>query len=69
MRVKHAYGSVAGARVPSHLNVLMADLAHLSQESLQFLPQLPLMAWGVSSLIQNGENLETKEKKELQVDT
>lgn len=54
--------------MPSHLNVVAADLAHLPQEALQLLPQLPLMAWGASCLIQNGENLETKEEQELQGD-
>lgn len=63
--VKPAYGGGAGSRIPSHLNVLAADLAHLSQEALQLLPQLPLMAWGAPSLIENGENLEAKEEKEL----
>lgn len=32
------------------------------------LPQLPLVAWGTSSLIKNGENLEAKGEKELQDD-
>lgn len=49
--VKLAYGGRAGAGSTSHLDVLMADLTHLSQEGLQFLPQLPVMAWGVPSLI------------------
>lgn len=58
----------AGARALSHLNVPAAHLSHLSQEAFQLLPQLPLVARGTPSLIENGENLEAKEEKELQVD-
>lgn len=58
----------AGARALSHLNVPAAHLSHLSQQAFQLLPQLPLVAWGTPSLIENGENLEAKEEKELQVD-
>lgn len=51
MGVKPEYGGGAGARALSHLNVPAADLAHLSQEALQLLPQLPLVAWGAPSLM------------------
>lgn len=45
------HGNRAEKGVPSHLNILAADLTHLPQETLQLLPQLPLMAWGTSCLM------------------
>lgn len=52
-----------------YLDVLAADLAHLTQETFQLLLQLPVMAWRAPSLIQNRKDLEGKEQKELQAGT
>lgn len=52
-----------------YLDVLAADLAHLTQEALQLLLQLPVMAWRAPSLIQNRKDLGAKEEKELHAGT
>lgn len=66
MRAKPAYGGAAGAGLGPHLDVLAADLAHLTQEALQLLLQLPVMTWGTPSLIEDGKDLGTREQKEWQ---
>lgn len=46
-----------------YLDVLATDLAHLTQEALQLLLQLPVMTWRTPSLIQNGKDLRAKAQR------